>query len=67
MQSGIAHIQFNVAAANLAFYRELFESLGWGTIFADDGTVAVAGKQGESLLFTGEVKDVANDYDGPGM
>ena len=67
MQTGIAHIQFNVAAANLAFYQDLFGFLGWQTVFADDGTVAVAGKHGESLWFVGEVKDVANDYDGPGM
>jgi catechol 2,3-dioxygenase-like lactoylglutathione lyase family enzyme len=67
MQTGIAHIQFNVAAGNLAFYKDLFGFLGWQTVYEDDGGFGVAGKHGESLWFVGEVKDVANDYDGPGM
>lgn len=67
MKTGIAHIQFNVAAANLPFYKDLFGFLGWREVYADDSTVAIAGKHDESLWFIGQVKDVANDYDGPGM
>lgn len=67
MQSGIAHIQFNVAAGNLPFYKDLFGFLGWRTIYEDDEGFGVSGKHGESLWFVGAVKDVANDYDGPGM
>ena len=67
MHTGLAHIQLNVSAANLAFYKDLFGFLGWQTIAEDDDSLGVSGKHGETLWFIGEVKDVANDYDGPGM
>lgn len=67
MQSGITHIQFNVRAENIPFYSDLFSFLGWHTIHEEDGALGVGGKHGESLWFVGPVKDVSNDYDGPGM
>ena len=67
MQSRLAHIQLNVQPANLPFYRELMAFLGWQTIYSDDQTLAVAGKNKESFWFIGQVKGVANDYDGPGV
>lgn len=63
----VAHLQFNVAAANLSFYTELLKSLGWQPIYEGDGAAGMAGKSGPSLWFIGEVKPVGNDYDGPGM
>ncbi len=67
MQTHLAHIQFNVQPANMPFYRDLMASLGWQTIYDDPGMLGVAGKNGESFWFLGQVKDVGNDYDGPGM
>ncbi|MFN8514510.1 MAG: VOC family protein [Chloroflexia bacterium] len=67
MQTRIAHMQFNVAAANLPFYRELFGFLGWEVIDDSAGSLGVADAGGASLWFVGQVKDVANDYDGPGL
>ena len=67
MRSSFAHIQFNVRAENLGFYRDVMGFLGWQTIVDGDGFLGVTGKHGESLWFLGQVKDVANDYDGPGM
>ena len=67
MQTRIAHMQFNVAAANLPFYRELFGFLGWEVIDDSAGSLGVADAGGASLWFIGEVKAVANDYDGPGL
>lgn len=74
MQTRISHMQFNVRPANLPFYRDLLAFLGWQTIF--DGTLpdplnqemlGVGDASGASLWFVAEVKDVANDYDGPGL
>lgn len=67
MQTQISHIQFNVQPGNIAFYRELFAFLGWQTIYDGEGMLGVGGKGGNSLWFAGQVKDVSNDYDGPGM
>ena len=67
MQTHLAHIQFNVRPANLPFYRDLLAFLGWQAIYDDEGMLGVAGKNGESLWFLGQAKEVANDYDGPGM
>ena len=67
MQSHIGHIQFNVEAANLPFYRDLTAFLGWRTLHDADGFIGVADEGGTSLWFIGYVKPVSNDYDGPGM
>ena len=63
MKTGISHVQFIVRSANLPFYKDLFAYLGWQTWVADDETVGVAGKNGESLWFIGQVSDA----DGPGV
>lgn len=67
MEPQLHHLQFNVAADNVSFYQELLTFLGWQTLFAGDGYLGVGDGKGTSLWFAGEVKDVANDYDGPGM
>ena len=67
MQSSLGHIQFNVRPENVPFYKGLMGFLGWQTLHEGEGMLGVAGKNGESLWFMGPVKDVVNDYDGPGM
>lgn len=67
MQSGLSHIQFNVRAANVPFYRDLFGFLGWQTLHEDAGMIGLAGKHGESFWFIGQVEDGSIDYDGPGV
>ena len=67
MQTTISHIQLNVRPSNLAFYKDLMASLGWQTIYADDAMLGVADGHGASLWYSAQVKDVSNDYDGPGM
>lgn len=67
MRTHLAHIQFNVRSANVAFYRDLLAFLGWQTLYDGEGMLGMAGKGGESLWFVGQVKEVGNDYDGPGM
>lgn len=65
--TGISHLQINVRPENFDFYRDLFTFLGWKIIYDTPEMLAVAGKNRESIWFLGEAKDVANDYDGPGV
>ena len=67
MQSHIGHIQFNVEAANLPFYRDLTAFLGWQALYDTAEFIGVADPNGTSLWFIGYVKPVSNDYDGPGL
>ena len=67
MQSHIGHIQFNVEASNLPFYRDLTAFLGWQTLYDTAEFIGVADPSGTSLWFIGYVKPVSNDYDGPGL
>lgn len=67
MQSKLGHLQLNVQPANIPFYKDLLAALGWHTIFATDTMIGAADQNGVSLWFAGGAKEVANDYDGPGM
>jgi catechol 2,3-dioxygenase-like lactoylglutathione lyase family enzyme len=72
LQTDFAHMQINVRPENLPFYSRLMAFLGWTPIFEGEGSpgvkmLGVGGKSGSSLWFVGQAKDVANDYDGPGM
>ena len=67
MQTHLAHIQLNVRPENMPFYKDLMGFLGWQPIYDGDGMLGVAGKNGESFWFIGQAKEVANDYDGPGV
>ena len=66
MQTRLAHVQVNVATGNLPFYRELAAFLGLPTIYSDDTMLGVGG-EGASIWFSGSARDVAYDYDGPGV
>ena len=68
MESTLAHIQINVKAENLGFYKELMTFLGWPA-WVDEATIFGAGdKNGASVWFVSDgMKDTANDYDGRGM
>ena len=67
METRLAHIQVNVAPANLPFYRDLLAFLGWQTIVDSEQMLGVGDPSGTSLWFIPQVKPAANDYDGPGM
>jgi catechol 2,3-dioxygenase-like lactoylglutathione lyase family enzyme len=68
MRSGLGHIQFNVRAENVGFYRDLFTFLGWSEIWFEDGAgYGAAGKNGESFWFMAGGNGSVNDYDGPGV
>jgi len=67
MRSKICHIQFNVQAANLPFYRDLLAFTGLETLHDSEGTLGVGDENETSMWFSAPSKDVANDYDSPGM
>lgn len=68
MQSNLAHMQLNVRPENVPFYKDLFNFLGWKVIYdGGDTYFGTADTNGTSLWFVGDVKDVNNDYDGPGV
>jgi catechol 2,3-dioxygenase-like lactoylglutathione lyase family enzyme len=45
----------------------LFTLLGWQVLYDTEDFNAFADTKGMSLWFIGHVKEVANDYDGPGV
>ena len=67
MQSKISHIQFNVRAANLPFYKDLLAFAGLQTLYDGEEMLGVGDDNETSLWFSGSVRDVLNNYDGPGM
>jgi catechol 2,3-dioxygenase-like lactoylglutathione lyase family enzyme len=67
MRSKFSHMQINVAPANIAFYKDLLSSLGWRVGHDDASAVELADDSRNSVWFIGAAKDVANDYDGPGL
>jgi catechol 2,3-dioxygenase-like lactoylglutathione lyase family enzyme len=67
MQTTLSHLQVNVRPANLQFYRDIMSFLGWTTLMDQDQFFGAGASNGASLWFIGEVKDTANDYDGPGV
>jgi catechol 2,3-dioxygenase-like lactoylglutathione lyase family enzyme len=66
-QSSFGHIQFNVRPENVGYYRDLFSFLGWQTLHDSPEMVGLGGQHNDSLWFSGQVKEAANDYDGPGF
>lgn len=67
MRAKLAHVQFNVEPANLAFYRDLFAFTGWKILYDADGMLGVEDADAVSLWFTPIIQPVSNHYDGPGM
>jgi len=67
MNTQLGHLQINVQAANLPFYKDLFAFLEWQTIVEMEGMLGVIDRNYTSLWFVGQAKAVQNDYDGPGV
>ncbi len=66
IKATLGHIQLNVNAENLPFYKELFAFVGWKTL-NENATVLGVGGADASLWFIGNANDSKNDYDGKGM
>lgn len=67
MQTHVSHLQFNVQPGNLPFYKDLLTFLGWSVLYEAEDMLGLGNGGQASLWFAGQVKEVANDYDGPGL
>ena len=67
IKSDIGHIVFNIDPGNMAFYKDLFQFLGWAIWYEDPNMLGMGVEHGGSLWFSGPAKAVKNDYDGPGV
>lgn len=67
MKTKFGHIQFNVEAANLAWYRDFYAFLGWTTWYGDDHVHGVGDERGVALWFNVGVNGSVNDHDGAGL
>lgn len=67
MKTSLGHLQLNIDAANLPFYRDLAAVLGWDTAYEDPGMFGVRCNNGVSLWFSVGATPAPNDYDGPGV
>jgi catechol 2,3-dioxygenase-like lactoylglutathione lyase family enzyme len=67
MKSVVGHIQINVDANNLPFYKDLMDFTGWSVLYDDSNMLGVADENGTSLWFSAPATQTSNDYDGPGM
>ena len=67
MQTKLGHLVFGIDDKNRGFYRDLLSFLGWKIIYDAEGMIAAGDSNGVSLWFGSFTKEVANDYDGPGL
>ena len=67
MQTKLGHLVFGIDDKNRGFYRELLSFLGWQILYDVEGMLAAGDSNGVSMWFGSQAKDVANDYDGPGL
>jgi catechol 2,3-dioxygenase-like lactoylglutathione lyase family enzyme len=67
IETQFGHIQFNVHAHNLPFYKDLFAFTGWPILEDDPMMLGVGHDVFISLWFFGGANAVNNDYDGCGM
>ena len=67
METKFSHLLFSIDAANMQFYRDLLGFLGWNALYESPEMSGYGDSAGGSMWFGERTKDVANDYDGPGM
>jgi catechol 2,3-dioxygenase-like lactoylglutathione lyase family enzyme len=67
MQSHLGHLQFNVKAENLDFYKKLLAFLEWQVLYDTAEFIGAVDKHGVSVWFIGYANEAQNDYDGAGL
>lgn len=65
--SKMGHLQLNIDPANVGFYKELFDFLGWTVLAQDDAFVGVGDANGASLWFVPALAPGGYDYDSYGV
>jgi catechol 2,3-dioxygenase-like lactoylglutathione lyase family enzyme len=67
LKTQLGHIQFNIDAANLGFYKDLFGFLGWTTLHEGEGYIGIGDGGSCSLWVMGGANGSTYDHDGPGL
>jgi catechol 2,3-dioxygenase-like lactoylglutathione lyase family enzyme len=67
IKSWLEHLQLNLYPENAAFYKELFNVLGWSVLYEDNSTVGIGDENKTNLWFMPAIKNGKNDYDIQGM
>ena len=66
-KSHVGHLVYHILPQNMPFYRDLFVFLGFKILFDDPAMLGLGDEHGTSIWFGGILRDVQNDYDGPGL
>jgi catechol 2,3-dioxygenase-like lactoylglutathione lyase family enzyme len=67
MQTKLGHLVFGIDDKNRGFYRDLLSFLGWQILYDGEDMLGAGDSNDVSLWFGSYTKNVANDYDGPGL
>lgn len=65
--NAVGHLQFNIAAENVGFYRSLMQHLGLDPMMDGEGYLAVMAGNGVSLWFIGSEAEGVQDVDHRGV
>jgi catechol 2,3-dioxygenase-like lactoylglutathione lyase family enzyme len=60
MTNPIGHLQYNIRAESVGFYRDLLTHLGWNILFEDNGMLGAGSGNGQSLWFSAATGDTAS-------
>jgi catechol 2,3-dioxygenase-like lactoylglutathione lyase family enzyme len=67
VKTSLGHLVFHIDPKNAGFYKELFDFLGWKSIYDDGGVFGITNGGDSALWFEGEANDAQNDHDGAGL
>jgi catechol 2,3-dioxygenase-like lactoylglutathione lyase family enzyme len=67
VKTHLGHLVFHIDPKHAGFYKDLFDFLGWRSIYDEGGILGFANGGGVDLWFEGEANGARNDYDGAGL
>jgi catechol 2,3-dioxygenase-like lactoylglutathione lyase family enzyme len=67
VKTHLGHLVFYTDPTNVGFYKDLFEFLGWKTIYDEGGIFGTSDGGKCDLWFEGEANGAQNDYNGAGL
>jgi catechol 2,3-dioxygenase-like lactoylglutathione lyase family enzyme len=67
VKTHLGHLVFHIDPENAGFYKDLFDFLGWKSIYDEEGVFGVTDGGECTLWFEGEANGAQNDYDGAGL
>jgi len=67
VKTHLGHLVFFGSPKNVGFYKDLFEFLGWKSIYDEGGIFGTTDGRGCDLWFEGLANGAQNDHDGAGL